>query len=365
MSRIARLGLAAGLLGIGLAGAGGCVVHDSPPGYYYRTRTVYTPYGPTYVRERVYYQPAPVDPNYYPPSAAVAESPAAAQLHPLVAPIALYPDPLIAVLLPAATFPGQVRDADAWLAANPQPSQSAIDFQPWEPSVKALLHYPTVLAQLARDMQWTQSLGSAFAYQPADVMAAIQQMRAQAMAQGNLVNTPQQVVVQDGGIIAIEPANPEVIYVPQYDPVVEYVSYRPLYFGETAYATGPWFVNGIYWGGGVIFVGDWHGGYYYRDGYWRRDNAWRVDRGRYWARDGRFGPPPRIDREHYAMARGVYGHEAELHRAMVQRAPQRYGIERGSNERGGRQSYPVRSRQGNPGSREQARRGDERDGERR
>src|SRR6202041_2647914 len=124
-----------------------------------------------------------------------------------------------AVLLPATTFPQQLQDAGAWVAANPNPTNEMIDAQPWEPSVKAIVHYPTVLTQLTSDMQWTQSLGSAYAAQPADVMAAIQQMRAQATAQGNLVNTAQQTVVQDGGVIAIEPANEQIIYVPQYDPV--------------------------------------------------------------------------------------------------------------------------------------------------
>jgi hypothetical protein len=324
----------AGLLLASAAGLGGCVV--SPP-YYYRTRLVYTPEGPVYVRERVYYDGGPA---YYPPPpppavagpAPVVESPAVAQLHPLVAPIALYPDPLIAVLLPATTFPQQLQDANAWLAANPQPPQAAIDAQPWEPSVKAMVHYPTVLAQLTGDIQWTQSLGSAFTSQPADVMAAIQSMRAEAAAQGSLVNTPQQVVVQDAGVIAIEPANPDVIYVPTYDPVAVYVGFHPLLFGDVAFATGPWFVNGCYWGGGAIFVGDWHGGYLFRDGHWGRDVAFRFDAGHRWARDGRFGPAPHIDRAHYAMARGVAGREAEIHRTMAAHATQRYASQHPSRQ---------------------------------
>jgi hypothetical protein len=348
-------------MGLRLLGAGlllamitGCVVREGPPPprYYYRTRLVYTASGPMYVRERVYYGPYyEPDPTYAPPGAVVTgpppgslvttpgamprpgsdvspiESAAATQLRPLVAPIALYPDPLIAVVLPASTYPQQVQDANAFLAANPQPPQGLIDAQPWAPSVKALVHYPTVLAQLSRDMSWTQSLGAAYINQPTDVMNAIQQMRAQAMAQGNLVTTPQQVVVQDGGTIAIEPANPEVIYVPQYDSVVVYEAYHPIYYSEVAYATGPWLTYGVYWGGGVIFVGDWHGGYYYRDGHWGRDYAWRVDSGHYWARDARFGPAPFVDRGHYAAAAGVRGREMELHRSMAQSAPQRHEVE--------------------------------------
>ena len=242
--------------------------------------------------------------------------------------VALYPDPLVAVLLPASTYPQQIQDANSWLAANPQPPQYAIDAQPWDPSGRGgLVHYPTVLVQLTRDMQWTESLGSAYINQPSDVMAAIQQMRQQAVAQGNLVDTPQQVVVQDAGVIAIEPANPDVIYVPTYDPVIVYSSYHPLYFAEVGYPIGPWFVNGIYWGGGVIFVGDWHGGYYYRDGRWGRDYGWHPDHDRYWARDGRWGAPPHIDRGHYAFAHDVRGREAEIHRTMSEHATQRRAVE--------------------------------------
>jgi len=335
----------AGLLLASAVGMGGCVA--SPP-YYYRTRLVYTPEGPVYVRERVYYDggPAVAYPPPPPPPAGpapVAESPAVAQLHPLVAPIALYPDPLIAVVLPATTFPQQLQDANAWLAAHPNPPQPDIDAQPWDASVKAVVHYPTVLAQLAGDIQWTQSLGSAYASQPADVMAAIQSMRAQAAAQGNLVNTPQQAVVQDGGVIAIEPANPDVIYVPTYDPVLVYAGYHPLLFGDVAFAIGPWFVNGCYWGGGAIFVGDWHGGFFFRDGHWGRDFAFRFDLVHHWARDGRFGPAPHIDRAHYAMARGVRGREAEIHRTMSEHASQRYVAQHPSPGREGHPSERDRS----------------------
>lgn len=368
LSRWIAKTLAGGVLAAGVAGMSGCVVRvgPPPPRYYYRTRVVYTASGPVYVRERVYVDP--YAPAYYPPPAeqtapqpapapAVAESPAAAELHPLVAPIALYPDPLIAVLLPASTYPQQIQDANAWLASNPNPPQYAIDSQPWEPSVKALIHYPSVLAQLARDPQWTESLGSAYINQQSDVMAAIQQMRAQAMAEGNLVDTPQQVVINDGGVIAIEPANPDVIYIPTYDPVLVYSGYHPLFFATIGYPIGPWFVNGIYWGGGVIFVGDWHGGYYYREGHWGRDYAWRGDRYHYWARDARFGPAPRVERGHYAFAHDVRGRDAELHRSMVQHSAQRHAV-----QQGGRNATPSRS---SPGGHDQPRSPSGRQGEHR
>jgi len=342
--------LATALLLGTFSGIGGCVIRAEPaPAYYYRTRLVYTAEGPVYVRERVYYRPYGAPPVYdapppgtaYPPPVApVAESPVVAQLHPLVAPIALYPDPLIAVLLPATTFPQQLQEANAFLAAYPPPPPSAIDYQPWEPSVKAIAHYPTVLHQLVSDMQWTQSLGSAFTAEPSNVMAAIQDMRAQAAAQGNLVSSPQITVVQDGGIIAIEPANPDTIYIPTYDPVTVYVGYHPLYFGAVGFGVGPWFVNGVYWGGGVVFVGDWHGGYYYREGHWGRDYAWRAEGYHHWERDERFGPAPHIDRGHYEYAHDVRGREAEIHRGMTEHAQQRHEVQHYSARPGAGRAQP-------------------------
>jgi hypothetical protein len=271
------------------------------------------------------YSPAPTPPAYTAPAAPVAaETPAQTALHPLVAPIALYPDPLLAVLLPATTFPQQVQDAGAWLAANPNPPAEAIEAQPWEPSVKAVVHYPTVLTQLTGDMQWTQSLGSAYASQPADVMAAIQQMRAQASAQGNLVSNQQQTVVQDAGVIAIEPATTDVIYVPTYDPILVYDGYHPLYYGPS-YRIGPWFAYGFDWYGRGIFVGDWHGGYYYRGGHWGRDYAFRANVYHHWERPARYGPAPHV--EHFAMSRGVVGREADLHRTMTVHATERHNVQ--------------------------------------
>jgi hypothetical protein len=341
-----------GVIAAGLMAATGCTVRMAeapPPRYYYRTRLVYTANGPVYVRERVYepqpaYAPPPptytAAPEQAPAPAPVAESPAAESLQPLVAPIALYSDPLIAIILPGSTYPQQLQEANGWLASYPQPPQGAIDAQPWAPSVKALVHYPTVLSQLTSDMQWTDSLGSAYLNQPSDLMQAIQQLRAQAVAQGNLVSNQQQTVIQDGGVIAIQPANPDVIYVPQYDPVVVYTSYRPLYYGNATYVTGPWLDTGVYWTGGVIFRGDWHGGYYYRDGRWGRDYAWRVDRGRYWARDTRYGPPPRIARDRYVYAHDVRGREAEIHRSMVEHAEQRHQVQERARVAGPERSAP-------------------------
>ncbi|HET6251061.1 MAG TPA: DUF3300 domain-containing protein [Tepidisphaeraceae bacterium] len=334
--RVAGRTFAVGVVATLLAGTVGCVVHEGYYGRpYVRRSYYYGPDGRVYVRETVVEPPPTVVVTAPPPGApapavvAPAETPATTALQPLVAPIALYPDPLLAVLLPATTFPQQVQDAGTWLAANPNPTNEMIDAQPWEPSVKAVVHYPTVMTQLTGDMQWTQSLGSAYASQPADVMAAIQQMRAQAVAQGNLVTTAQETVVQDGGVIAIEPPNDQVIYVPTYDPVQVYVGYHPLYWGTVGYSVGPWFGYGFDWGGGVLFVGDWHGAYYYRGGHWGRDFAWR-DHYAHYERPARFGPPPHIDRAHYALAAGVRGREADIHRTMVEHAAERHNVQRGA-----------------------------------
>jgi hypothetical protein len=168
------------------------------------------------------------------------------QLDQLTGPIALYPDPLLAQLLPAATFPDDVTAAAQYLAAYPQPSEDAINAQPWDPSVKAIVHYPTVLKQMSDNIEWTQALGAAFINQQQDVMESIQRLRAQAQNAGTLATTPQQQVVADDGGIQILPANPQVIYVPTYDPQVVYVRRVPLVFSP-GFHVGVWLNNGFDW----------------------------------------------------------------------------------------------------------------------
>lgn len=148
------------------------------------------------------------------------------QLEQLVAPIALYPDELVAQILAAATYPDQVVQADRWLQANPglkgdQLAQE-VDRQPWDPSVKALTEFPSVLANMDKNLSWTSSLGDAYINQQQDVMNAVQTMRQRAQAAGNLQSTPQQTVTTQQKTIIIEPANPEVVYVPTYDPWIVY-----------------------------------------------------------------------------------------------------------------------------------------------
>lgn len=149
------------------------------------------------------------------------------QLDSLVAPIALYPDALVAQVLAAAGFPEQIAFADYWMSQNKSLTATAlaqaVDQEPWDASIKALTQFPSVLHNLASNLTWTSNLGEAFENQQADVMAAVQRMRANAKAAGNLQSNSQiQVVQQTPSTIVIQPANPQVVYVPQYNPAVIY-----------------------------------------------------------------------------------------------------------------------------------------------
>jgi hypothetical protein len=150
----------------------------------------------------------------------------AQQLEQLVAPIALYPDPLVAQVLTASTYPAQVADADRWRQAQGYAPAEQIaagaDGQNWDPSVKALTAFPQVLAEMDRNMRWTTDLGNAYYNQPQDILQAVQVMRQHAQAAGNLQTTPQETVSYDQGNIEVAPANPQVVYVPAYNPWAVY-----------------------------------------------------------------------------------------------------------------------------------------------
>ena len=149
-----------------------------------------------------------------PPPASEVRLLSSAELDQMLGPIALYPDPLIAQILPAATLPSEIVLADRYVQGGGDPN--LIDQQPWDPSVRALARYPTVLKWMDDNLAWTTALGQAFVYQPQDVMDSIQRLRAEAMARGNLQTTPQENVFTEDGIIEILPADPEVIYLPVY-----------------------------------------------------------------------------------------------------------------------------------------------------
>ena len=170
----------------------------------------------------------------------------ASEIDSIVSPIALYPDQLIAQILGAATYPDQVTAADNWIHSNGNLQGDALmqaaDKQPWDPSVKALTQFPSVLDQMGKNLAWTSALGDAAYNQQKDVMASIQRLRAQAKAAGNLKSSSQiQVVQQDPQTIVIQPANPQVVYVPQYNPSAVYgTPYQP-----PGYSTGAMVATGL------------------------------------------------------------------------------------------------------------------------
>ena len=189
------------------------------------------------------------------------------QLDDLVAPIALYPDPLLGELLAAATYPIEITEAEQWVRDHPKWKPSKLmdeaKKQNWDPSVQGLVAFPDVLERLSQNIGWTTQLGNAFLAQQADVMQAVQRMRSQAEAKGTLRSTPQETVTtQDQGgqtAISIEPANPDVWYVPNYNP--EYVWGPPVY-GYYPPLLYPGIDVGFGWGPGVdlgLYFGGWGG----------------------------------------------------------------------------------------------------------
>jgi hypothetical protein len=148
------------------------------------------------------------------------------ELDQMLAPIALYPDSLLAQILMAATYPLEVVQADRWAKTNRNLTgdqlNDALDNKNWDPSVKALVPFPQVLAMMSERLEWTQKLGDAFLDQEDQVMDTVQKLRARAEATGNLRDTEQQRVIVEEGDIVIEPVQPEVVYVPVYDPFVIY-----------------------------------------------------------------------------------------------------------------------------------------------
>ena len=185
-------------------------------------------------------------------------------LQQLLAPIALYPDALIALILPASTVPSDVVLASRYLAANGDPQN--IPNQSWDSSVQSLASYPEVITWMDQNLQWTTTLGEAFSAQPADVMNTIQQLRSQAQLAGNLVDTPQQSIVQDDNAIRIVPAESDYLYVPQYDPEVVYVQpdsqeIGPIITFGVGFAVGAWLNYDCDWNHHQIYRGDWQPGW--------------------------------------------------------------------------------------------------------
>jgi hypothetical protein len=229
------------------------------------------------------------------------------QLQQLVAPIALYPDSLVAQILSAATFPEQVVEADRWVQGHPdlkgEALGHAVDQMNWDPSVKALTAFPSVLGNMDKNISWTSALGDAYYNQQQDVMDAVQVMRRQAEQAGNLKTTPQQVVTSQGSTIVIQPATPDVVYVPAYNPwivygppIVEWPGWYPypgIWYGGPYLSFGPGFGIGYFEGfgwGWPHWGFDWHNRYvlFHHDRYYSRSNTF-YNRNVYY-RGGHGGP---------------------------------------------------------------------------
>jgi Protein of unknown function (DUF3300) len=195
------------------------------------------------------------------------------QLQQLVAPIALYPDSLVAQILAASTFPEQVVEADRWVQANPDLKGDAlgqaVDQQPWDPSVKALVAFPSVLGNMDKNLSWASSLGDAYYNQQQDVMDAVQVMRKRAQDAGNLKSTPQQTVATQDSNIDIENADPDEVYIPEYDPWLVYGGPIMAWPGWYPYP-GIWF-GGPYLSWGPGFGIGWFGGFGWGWGHWGFD----------------------------------------------------------------------------------------------
>jgi hypothetical protein len=213
-----------------------------------------------------------------PPAAPQAFEQSPEQLQRLVAPIALYPDSLIAQILAAATYPNQIVEAQQWMQEHKdwhgEKLAREVDKQAWDPSVKALTQFPAVLGNMNQNLAWTSELGDAYLNQAQELNQAIQTMRQKAQQAGTLTNTPQQNVVTQGDFIVIEPAVPDVVYVPMYDPWLVYGYAIPVWPGWYSWPGLYVATPGIYWGVGFeigFFAGygwgwghwsyDWHGRY--------------------------------------------------------------------------------------------------------
>jgi hypothetical protein len=220
------------------------------------------------------------------------------QLAQMLAPIALYPDTLLSQVLMASTYPIEVVEAERWVSKNPGLKGEALDAalldMDWDPSVKAMCHFPSILSLMSERIGETTDIGNAFLAQEADVMGMVQELRARAHAQNHLVSDSRQKVIVQNETIVIEPTDPKVIYVSYYDPAYIYgpwwyPGYPPYYWGPPGVSLG---VGVSYWPGiyfGLAFGGwsyfDWHNHYIYVDSHKRprfvRNDRWRENPGRW------------------------------------------------------------------------------------
>ncbi len=254
-----------------------------------------------------------------------------AQLDQMLAPIALYPDPLLSQILMASTYPLEVVKAARWADVHPglqgDDAVRAVEAENWDPSVKSLVAFPRILAMMDERLEWTQSLGEAFLEQEPYVMDTVQRLRERALASGNLASNDGMRVSQQTGTIFIEPANPQLVYVPYYDPLLVYggwwwPAYPPVRWAPwPGYRVRPGISVGLYLGGGVRVSS----GFFFGDFDWRERRV-NIVRQSYYYR-----PVTVVERRHVeVLRRGEpvrWQHEALHRRAIPYRRPalnQRY-----------------------------------------
>jgi hypothetical protein len=266
--------------------------------------------------------PPPIAP---PPMPVQGAQPSPQELDQLVAPIALYPDSLVAQVLAASTFPEEIVEADRWMQDHRnlkgQQLADGVNQQPWDNSVKALTAFPSVLANMDKNLSWTSSLGDAYVNDQAGVMNAIQAMRQRAQASGNLRTTPQEQVVTSGPNIVVQPVNPQVVYVPEYDPWLVYgpglAPWPGWYWYPGLYITTPGIVFGVGFGLGLFagFAWGWP--------HWGFDWGRRVvvfNHNTYFAHSRTF-----VNRNEFVRNRGAYNNRFQAFRGGQAARP---GVER-------------------------------------
>jgi len=303
-------------------------------------------------------QDAPPPPDQAPPQQYNALSPD--QLNQLVAPIALYPDSLVAQVLAASTYPTQVVDADRFVQSNqgvaPDQLAQMVDGQSWDPSIKALAAFPSVLSNMDKNLDWTTQLGNAYYNQPQDVMSAVQTDRQQAYDSGKLRSTPQQVVTDSPGDVVIAPVNPAVVYVPYYNPWAVWGWGNPWFAWYAPPPPPGYFIGaGLAFGFGVgIAIGYW-GHFGWGWGHW----------GMGWGPHPYIGyhGGPWVSRSITVVNHGYYGHfdrnpgarAYNYHNAVAAHAAYNRGYSAGARagfNNGARTGYNAGARQGyNAGAR--------------
>lgn len=265
----------------------------------------------------------------------------AAELDQLVAPIALYPDELLDIVLMAATYPFEVIEADRWLgdpanaALRGDALVAALEAKSWEPSVKSLVPYPRVLRMMDQRLEWTERLGEAFLADPAAVMDAIQRLRRRASSAGVLASSPQAVVTTQEPEITIEPPSPDIVYIPVCDPFVVYggwpdAGYLPDSFPEYFDGATPGGF-GCAWIGAPIVPALWG----WRHWRWR-DHRIDVDRDKFAALNGHRPP----------IGDSVWGHDPSHRRGVPYRDPQvrgRFAAPTAPEQRRALRGYPEQT----------------------